>query len=92
MENNTKQFIEDLIEYFKIHTDQINDFMSNKVDMKDKSNLYVTAIVKDRLREVIKDMHKYICTKCKKIWYVPNVYANAQKCECGGKIKKGVDK
>ena len=94
MSYSNKEFIEDLIKYFTINTDKIDQFMNAKVNMKDTNELYTNTIVKDSIREMVKDMYKYECTKCKKIWYTSNPYANAQKCEsCGGKIKnKGVAK
>ncbi len=94
MNSNTKQFVNDLVEYFKINTDKIDDFINSKINKTNTTDMYVTAVVKDRVKEVIKDMHKYECSKCKKIWYTSDPYANAQKCPvCGGKIKnKGVAK
>jgi len=92
MSNDTEKFINDLIEYFKIHTDQIDDFINAKINMKDTMNMYVNAVVKDRLREVVKNMTRYECTNCKKTWYSSDT--KAKKChECNGKlINKGVAK
>ena len=81
-----EQFIDDLIVYFRIHTDRIDTFMNAKVNMKDTKEFYTNSIIKDRLKEVIKDMTKYKCTLCNKVWYTAD--PKAKKChECGGKLK-----
>jgi DNA-directed RNA polymerase subunit RPC12/RpoP len=45
------------------------------------------SIVKDRLKKEVKDMIKYKCTRCGKIWYTETYLPPNQKCICGGKIK-----
>jgi hypothetical protein len=67
MTNDNKVFIDDLVEYFKINTDQIDKFLNSKLNMKDKVNSCAMSIVKDRLKKEVKDMIKYKCTRCGKI-------------------------
>lgn len=87
MTNDNKVFIDDLVEYFKINTDQIDKFLNSKLNMKDKVNSCAMSIVKDRLKKEVKDMIKYKCTRCGKIWYTETYLPPNQKCICGGKIK-----
>ena len=83
------QFINDLIDYFKVNTDKIDDYMKYKVNMSNTNEMYIHSVVKERLKEEIKNMTKYECTKCKKIWYTSDT--KAKRCECGGKlINRGV--
>ena len=85
---SNNEFIEDLMRYFEVYPDKIDKYLNEQLKTKNTIELYINAVVKDKLREEIKHMYKYECTKCKRVWYIAEPLPNAKKCDsCGGKIK-----